>query len=451
MPSLVGRERELRAALSAYAGARDASSATTLLVGGPSGIGKSALADAFADAVTSQSCVFRVRAYQRESTVPAALANRLPAELEQTLASQTSTVVLVVDDAHWSDPESLERLAEITRRFSDRAFAIVFTHCDENARELPFSIDRRILLGELGTVAARSLARALYAAGDDVLDAIVQAGRGIPYELVTIASAAQRRGVTDGRSVDHSARAAIARSLSAMPAEQRTFLQLLSLLHEPVEIELAGRLLPGGGNVDAFIAALDDEYLLRDGAYLHFRHELTASAILETIAMRIPLHRRILDAIERGGTKRIEDRQLFAEHALASGDQALARSVLLELAFFAARAAQAHAVIWASERFMRLDEPPAEQFVDFYAQFFTALTETKQNQRALSIASHALSEAQRRGLRGLGTLAGQLVLAQWSVDRHDAARASYERYTRAFIDPTDLEKLREAAPWARVS
>jgi hypothetical protein len=40
-----------------------------------------------------------------------------------------------------------------------------------------------------------------------------------------------------------------------------------------------------------------------------------------------------------------------------------------------------------------------------------------------------------------------LVQAQWTGERSEAAKASYERYARAFDDPKDLELLREAAPW----
>jgi hypothetical protein len=73
--------------------------------------------------------------------------------------------------------------------------------------------------------------------------------------------------------------------------------------------------------------------------------------------------------------------------------------------------------------------------------------ETGDHARAEAVAAHALSEAQHRGISPLGELAAHLVQAQWMVDRHDAARASYERYARAFDDPRDVQILNDAAPW----
>jgi hypothetical protein len=163
--------------------------------------------------------------------------------------------------------------------------------------------------------------------------------------------------------------------------------------------------------------------------------------------MKIPLRRRIIDAIERRGLRTIRDRLLLAEQSLASGDGAFARATLLDLAFVANAEHLVRVVVWASERHVELGEPPDERFVDFYMNFFEALMEERSYAQAESIAALALSEAQHRELPHLGSLAALLVRAQWMVDRHEAARASYERYARAFEDPTDLQVLRDAAPW----
>jgi HD superfamily phosphohydrolase YqeK len=72
-------------------------------------------------------------------------------------------------------------------------------------------------------------------------------------------------------------------------------------------------------------------------------------------------------------------------------------------------------------------------------------------ERAEAVVAHALSEAQRRHLRGVASLAAQLIEAQWAVNRQDAAHASYERYVAAFTDADDRALLRAAAPWLRAS
>jgi AAA ATPase domain len=450
MVSLVGRKRELNVALNAFAGVCKTSSAATLLVAGSSGIGKTALIDAFVEGIPERAHVLLARAYQSDRDVPLALATRLARELRAELDARTRSgrVVLIVEDAHWADEPSLAHLAELRTQFGDRSLLLAFTHADEHARELPFAIDRRVVLSELSADASCVLARRHYAsANESVLDAIATRSRGVPYEIVTIARAAQQADAADAKAVEHSASAAIAKGLATMRTEQRTLLQLLSLLPEPAEFELIERLVSERSNLDAIVLSLEPEYLARSGNYLCFSHELTAAAVLETIAMKIPLHRRIIEALERGGLKDGKDRQRLAEHALASGDRHLASRALLDLALASARDGTTHLIVWASERYMKLDEPPADRFVDFYSRFFEALTHMRRNEQALSVASHALSEAQRRGIRGLGALAGQLIRAQWAVDRRDAAKASFERYTRAFVDPVDLQQLREAAVW----
>ncbi len=450
MLSLVGRKRELNVALNASAGVCDTSSAATMLVAGPSGIGKTALIDGFARSVDERARVLITRAYPRELEVPLALATRLATDLEAELDANTrrGCVVAIVEDAQWADEPSLAYLAELKTRFADRPLLLTFTHTDEHGRELPLAIDRRIVLNELHADASRELARRYYpSANDGVIDAIAARSRGIPYEIVTIALAAHRSAATDAQAVEHSASSATAKHLATMRTEQRTLLQLLSLLPEPAEFELIERLMGERSNLDSIALSLDPEYLTRSGDYLGFSHELTAAAVLETIAMKIPLHRRIIEALERGGLKNVKDRKRLAEHALASGDRQLASRALLDLALASGRDGTTHLVVWASERYMKLDEPPADRFVDFYSRFFEQLTKMQRHEQALSVASHAISEAQRRGIRGLGALAGQLIRAQLAVNRNDAAKASFERYTHAFVDPVDLQHLREAAAW----
>jgi hypothetical protein len=441
MLSLVGREREITTALSAYVDARNTSSVRTLFIEGPSGIGKSALAHTFAHSIAGDTTVMTMRAA------------RVTPELRDWLDAQPHDrgIVLIVEDAHRADDENLELLGATMQHCEDRPLLLAVTRSDEHLGEPQLSPSERIVLRELEPDAARTLAHAYYPrASDDVLDAIVARSRRIPYEIVVIASAAAGRAALSAQSVEHSARAAIAKRVAGMQPDQRAFLQVLSLLAGPVDLEIARRLLPAGHTIETFINAAESDLTL-EGEDVHFRHELTAAAVLETVALKIPLHRRIIEAIKHGGRKRLEDRRLLAEHASASGDPQLARAALLDLAFTAAANSRDHHVIWASERYMRLAEPPNDRFVEFYTQFLAALMETRQRSRAVSVASHSLSEAQRRGLSGLGTLAALLVSAQWAVDRRDAAKASYERYTRAFVDADDLRALRDAAPWAQAS
>jgi hypothetical protein len=449
MLPLLGRERHLAAARSAFERARESRTCRFLRIHGPSGIGKSALLAAFERVVASDALVLHAAGRRIERIVPFTLANRLSPQLHATIERETHErpVLLAIDDAHWADDASLESITAIASRFTDRALLIAVVSADVDARELPAPSDR-IAVEELEAGVAEQLARAVYPdAPHTVIGAIVARAGGIPYELIALARAAVRDGAREAEALALSSRAAIARRLTVLPPEQRMFLQTLSLLPEPFDRALVLELQPDRFALDR----LTPEFLRDDGEALSFQHALTASAIFETIAMKIPLHRRIIAAIERRKATRLEDRILLAEQALASGDRRFAQSVLIELAFAAHAEHMTWATIWASEHHLEIGEPESARFIAFYGQFFAALMDSKQYARVEAIVAHALSEGQRRGLDGLGALAAQLVLAQWAVERTEVARASYERYAQALTDPRDLQQLRDAAPWLQAS
>ena len=427
MPQLVGRESELAELRAAYANAAAACAPCVLLVSGPAGIGKSALIRAFEESIDERSLVLRAGGYPFDRLIPRSLVERVPNLFERIeQAAREAPAVLLVDDAHYADDESIAGIAAMTQRLADRPILIVLTLDDDDERALPIEAQATIRLHGLDSRAAGALARASFAqASPDVIDAIVANAHGVPYEVVTIARAAARRGEHEPTAVDRSARISIARELAALPAPERMTLQMLALLPEPVELELLDAAAP--------------EFPVD--------HALTASAITETIAMKIPLRRRIIGAMERRGMRGVRDRLALAEQFLAVADRPLAQRTLLDLALAAHEQQLFRLLTWAGEHHLELGEPPDDSFIEFYSAFFTALMETQAYARAESIAAHALSEAQRRGLAGLGSLAAQLVRAQWSVDRRDAAKASYERYSRAFDDPRDAQALRDAAPW----
>lgn len=426
MPRLIGRESEIAALRAAYERVTSGATAQAVAVKGVAGIGKTALVSALEAFARPTASIVRTSALPLDRVLPFALLERMGGDVHERLerASQERPVVVVVRDAHFADDESLASLTAYRRALVNRPLLFVFTHTDDPERDLPIDADAQMTLGELDAHDAHELVREHYPnVAQSVLDAIVAHARGIPYEIVAIASAAARRGITSPELVDPSARAAIAKELGAVPAAQRSALQMLSLLSESAEPTLLDLDLPDG--------------------FPQLDHPLTTAAIHETIAMKIPLRRRIIGALERRGVRTLRERLVFAEQVAASGDRALAQRVLLDLAFVASAEGNARAVSWASERHLEIGEPPDDRFIDFYDNFFTALMETRAFVRAEAVAAHALSEAQHRELRGLGSLAAHLMLAQWTVERPEAAKASYERYSHALDDPKDLELLRE--------
>ena len=281
MPQLVGREPELTKLRSAYTNAATARAPGVVVVAGPGGIGKSALTHALEEFAGSQALVLRAVAYPFDRLIPFALSARLPSLFEHVdRATRERPAVVIIDDAHYADDESLVQIAAMTQELSNRPLLVVLARDDEDERALPIAADATISLSELDSDSSYALARSQFpTATPDVLDAIVANAHRVPYELITIAGAAARRGVTEPGAVDRSSRAAIAKDLAALPAPERLALQMLALLPEPREPALLESPPPN----------------------FPIDHSLTAAAIVETIAMKIPLRRRIIGAIELCG------------------------------------------------------------------------------------------------------------------------------------------------------
>ncbi len=486
MAQLIGRERELTTALGIVREAQAVPVARLVWVEGGAGLGKSALGSSVATAASDQfdGLVARVNAHRIQqgirfaairnlsATVASALGGALgpyvaglgaPADapnpgeyLLRVLEGVTldRTVLLIVDDVQWSDDDSLRSLQTIMSSLADRPLILfVLERTGEDlARHYPLERDRTIVLEPLRKQFALELAKAVFpGAANDVHQAIVDHAEGIPLDIISLAEEARDNEAADAKDVAMNMRSVVGRQIRELPAGERDFLQLMSLLSEPIQYALLRHLWSDDAQLVDLIAKTSGRYLIQAGETLQFRHALIADAILETIPVKIPMHRRIIAALQKVDDPTIEDRFQLADQALASGDRRLAQGTFTALAREASESGNAFLTVEAASRALEIDEPEDDHFVALYLAYGRALHFMANQQKAEDVLRHALHEADRRRITDIGPLVSQLILAQWFGDDHEQALRTYQQYAGELTNPADLAQLHGAALWFAVS
>jgi predicted ATPase len=167
-PVFVGRADELGELVAAMAGAR-AGTPGLVLVGGEAGVGKATLADEFCRRVAAGAAVLQTSCDALSTPGPlgavrdlaSALGlliddhpldgdarDRLFREMLAAFAARPGPMVIVAEDAHWSDGASIELLRFLGRRIGELPVLFVVTiRDDEIAADHPL----RLVLGDLAT------------------------------------------------------------------------------------------------------------------------------------------------------------------------------------------------------------------------------------------------------------------------------------------------------------
>jgi DNA-binding NarL/FixJ family response regulator len=334
---VIGRDRELDVLTAVVDGARSGSGAV-LLVRGEAGIGKSALLDwaeehaarrgmatqriAGSPAAETAPYVGLARpcapfaAYVAE--LPPAQARALETALQGALgeapgrlavgvgvvgllgrAAEERPLLVLVDDAHWLDEESLDTLLFAARRLTEDPIAIVAAGRPGVQRALERDDLPALTVAPLADDAADAL---VAGAGGAMTGAarrrLVEAGAGNPLALIELARAlrpAQKRGEEALPALLHgggAAEEAFARRIAALEPASRTALAVAAAegtdRGDLVELALARLGIPAG----ALEAAETAELIERAGGGLAFAHPLCRAAAYAAIddAQRRAIH-----------------------------------------------------------------------------------------------------------------------------------------------------------------
>lgn len=482
MRRLIGRDAELAQAKSFLESSRRQLVARVLRVAGESGIGKSAFADALcADSTAKGWACALVPAHRIQANLSLVVARRaakailaplgegaarytsgIEAELGQPTPvsdlHQTSMesglfhlldavlldrpVLIMVDDAQWADAESCALFMRLVRAFADRPLVFAPIERTDEITEHAHDGDDTILLGELDLDSTKELARDLLpGASESIVASLADLVRGRAIDLVAIAN-----GVADSSTMTEDAfaatvRATISRAVALLNPPMREFLQICSLIGEPIEYPVLRALWEDESFV-GFIEAASGRYLIQRNDGLHFAHSSVAQSIRETVAIEIPYRKRIIKALINAPFLTTSQYEQLVEQAAACGDSELEREFLMRLVEEAQRAHALPLVANALTRAIALTPFNVSESLALYLRLSMVHLALNREADCIAASSDALDRAASVGIRdGLGPLVSTLLFALWHAgDRNDFER-TYERYDGYLTDPNDRAVL----------
>lgn len=474
MPGLpmVGRDDEveiLQAALIAVGrGER-----RLLVIRGEPGIGKSRLLDTLHDLASRRGfTVLRGHATELERDIPLAsmaealgplstgravdpelhfsaatrwqLYRSITAELDDL--ADSGPVALVIDDAHWADPVSLEFLEHSIRRGSRTALLLVLALRPGPVVDRLLEAQRMtgggglvVDLSPLGVAAAESLMPPSLAPIQR--ERIYRESGGNPMFIEELARAGA------GDLIPGGVTAYVRLELRRTPPAAMQFLHAGSVLGDPFDVDLAGA-VAGLSRIESATAVGDlvDRSLLRatmNARLFAFRHPIVRSAVYAGLSPgdRIAGHGRAAEALAGNGAPLAAMARHLA-HSAAPGDVGAA-AILRAAAAAVRRQAPAIAADWlvAAQRAHWTGD------LDQLCVLAETLVDAGRLTEALAIANEALAKATQPA----GETSGhevRMVLVAASVERligrHDAAGRRLKQ-ALARINPTGRSAARVMA------
>jgi DNA-binding NarL/FixJ family response regulator len=348
------------------------------------------------------------------------------------------TVLITLDDLHWSDRASLELIGHLLRRPPRAKVMIAFSY---RTRRLDSSVMTEIRaaadaenlgLQRLGPLSAKDAAALLD--GNPRAEEILEQSGGNPFYILELSRAepvAAPRMASSERfeGVPEAIGLAIDRELGALSGGGRALANASAVIGDPFSLDLsinAAGLEPGEGlNALDELAATD---LIRSTDVprrFQFRHPLVRSAVYEAVpeGTRLAIHSLCVELL-RDGREGIAVRAHHVEQSAQFGDLE-AVELLRDAALGSAARAPASAVRWLQAALRLLpDDAPVElrqelllplpglltslsDFNGAYEAALEALASVTPEQRDLEVAmtiacasfEHALGDRERAGAR----------------------------------------------------
>jgi len=309
-----------------------------LLIGGESGVGKTALLRAFCagqaravwgacDALFTPRPLgpfFEIAEVTGGELASLVAGGAKPHEVAAALLAELGApkgTVLVLEDLHWADEATLDVVKLLARRVEQAPVLVLASYRDD---ELERTHPLRIVLGELATspavtrVPVERLSQAAVAqlaelhAAIDPEDLFRQTA-GNPFFVTEVLAA-------DAEQIPQTVRDAVLARAMRLDPEARTLLEAAAVVTPQADLWLLEAL--AGDSLDRIEACLASGMLVAVPGGVAFRHELARIAVEESLTpdRALTLHRAALAALADPPAG-APDLARLAHHAEAAGDQ----------------------------------------------------------------------------------------------------------------------------------
>jgi len=496
---MIGRERELEIVESAFAAAKRDRVPSVVRIGGESGIGKTLFLAQLARRFEARGwLVVQTACHAIQQNTPRLVSNRVTfavlqrlgpdaarytGGLEDELASFDASIAraiavvpstqtldadsyaftflrlfegiavdydmaILCDDAQWIDADSARTLLALPQKVSTGCISLTIAERDDDdsharrwlqsteicLKRLTFEDSLRLIAAELPDLDPQKAAM------------LAHQTAGRPLELVTLCESIRTGQSTD---VERSFRGHVARQLSSLDSDVREFVALCALLTEPIEQRILLQLYPNPAHLEQMIERAG-RYVAVGPFGLEFRHAILAHSVASTIAVPIPLHKRIIAALASLPSPELTDYERIARHAAACGDRALEAQAYLQLVEQASLRDAWSVVIAASERALALRDETmrSPEFLTKYIHALRAYDREVEAADFLLRELPALSRSSPR--RGMGHVVSMLVIMLAELEMVEQATAIFRKYFPELADPEERLALVRAMKFGAV-
>jgi class 3 adenylate cyclase len=357
-------------------------------------------------------------------------------------------VLIVVEDLHLLDPESLYCLRLLSRETGPASRTLIVTGRPESLGDARNITDTVLQLEPLPRDDMEELARQ-HAQGRFLskmaLDAVLGRADGIPFVLEQIMLSIGSACLGDVDLLPQSVQSVIHARLNRLSADAKSLAQGLSVFGDRVTTEFVLRAL-----------GLEEKALERDRAELehleilgpgsanstHFRHAIVSEACLATVpgSRRKELHWAAINAITSLHPDLDGQHERLALHAEGAGDDEAVLKYLWLALLRARRSSASGTLELIFKRAMRyldkMGEAAEPQFVDFVLMAFDPLQQLGHFRSLEAHLPRAIELAQKQNRQGrISTALCHMAMVSWFEGRYSE---SLEQSEKALVIAADI-------------